>query len=84
MICDVSNDEDAKRLIDETVKAFARIDILVNNAGIVKHALIGDENLVDMLDQVYRTNVRALVNLTNLASQHLMAQLYFRTTYTNF
>ena len=72
MICDVSNDEDAKRLIDETVKAFSRIDIVVNNAGIAKRASIGDENLVDMLDQIYHTNVRALVNLTNLASPHLI------------
>ena len=72
MICDVSNDEDAKRLIDETVKAFSRIDIVVNNAGIAKRASIGDENLVDMLDQISHTNVRALVNLTNLASPHLI------------
>jgi NAD(P)-dependent dehydrogenase (short-subunit alcohol dehydrogenase family) len=31
---DVSDPEDAKRLIDETVERFGRIDILVNNAGI--------------------------------------------------
>ena len=68
----MSNDEDSKRLIDETIKAFSRLDILVNNAGIAKRASIGDDNLVDMLDQVYRTNVRALVNLTNLASEYLI------------
>ena len=72
MICDVSKDEDAKRLVEETVKTFGRIDVLVNNAGIAKKASIGDENLVDLMDQVYRTNVRALVNLTNLASEHLI------------
>lgn len=32
---DVSIAADAKRMVEETVKAFAKIDILVNNAGIV-------------------------------------------------
>lgn len=33
--CDVSNEMEVKRLIDETIKNFGKIDILVNNAGIV-------------------------------------------------
>ena len=32
---DVSQDADARRMVQETVKAFGRLDILVNNAGIV-------------------------------------------------
>ena len=32
---DVSIAADAKRMVEETVKAFDRIDVLVNNAGIV-------------------------------------------------
>ncbi len=32
---DVSQNADAKRMVDETVRAFGRLDILVNNAGIV-------------------------------------------------
>lgn len=38
----VTNREDCKRLIDETVKKFGRIDILVNNAGIQNVAPIVD------------------------------------------
>jgi meso-butanediol dehydrogenase / (S,S)-butanediol dehydrogenase / diacetyl reductase len=32
---DVSKDTEARRLVEETVKAYGRLDILVNNAGIV-------------------------------------------------
>ena len=32
--CDVSNDDDVKRMHDEVINEFKRIDVLVNNAGI--------------------------------------------------
>jgi NAD(P)-dependent dehydrogenase (short-subunit alcohol dehydrogenase family) len=32
--CDVTSDEDRKRLVQETMKKFGRIDLLVNNAGV--------------------------------------------------
>ncbi len=31
--CDVTNDEELQKLVDETIKKFGRIDILVSNAG---------------------------------------------------
>ncbi|KAI1306010.1 3-oxoacyl-[acyl-carrier-protein] reductase FabG [Halotydeus destructor] len=70
---DVSNDEDAKRIIEDTIAKFGHLDILVNNAGIVRRALLTDDVVVDKMDEVYRTNVRALVKLTNLAAPHLIA-----------
>ncbi|KAI1305915.1 3-oxoacyl-[acyl-carrier-protein] reductase FabG [Halotydeus destructor] len=70
---DVSNDEDAKRLIEDTVTKFGHIDVLVNNAGIIRRALITEDAVADIMDEVYRTNVRALVKLTNLAAPHLIA-----------
>ncbi|KAI1306011.1 L-xylulose reductase [Halotydeus destructor] len=70
---DVSNDEDAKWLIEDTISKFGHLDVLVNNAGIFKRALLTDDAVVDKMDEAYRTNVRALVKLTNLAVPHLIA-----------
>ena len=32
--CDISNEEEVKYMIDETVKEFGKIDVLVNNAAV--------------------------------------------------
>nr|MDO8108872.1 SDR family NAD(P)-dependent oxidoreductase [Candidatus Sigynarchaeota archaeon] len=37
---DVTKDEDVKKMVEDTVKAFGTVDILVNNAGITKDAMI--------------------------------------------
>ena len=37
---DVTNDEQVKKMVDDTVAAFGTVDILVNNAGITKDAMI--------------------------------------------
>ena len=34
VVTDVTKEEDCKRLINETIKAFGTVDILINNAGI--------------------------------------------------
>lgn len=70
---DVSVDADARRIIDETIKKFFKIDVLVNNAGIMRLAPVkGDESLA-VYDEIMKINLRAVVNLTRLASAHLIA-----------
>ncbi len=44
---DVSNEDAARRLVDETVAAFGAIDILVNNAGIIRPGPIDSFTLAD-------------------------------------
>ena len=39
IVCDVTNEEQVNKLIDETVEKFEGIDVLVNNAGITKDGL---------------------------------------------
>ncbi len=45
--CDVTKDEDVRRLIDRTVAEYGRIDILINNAGAGLRALLMDVKLED-------------------------------------
>ena len=35
-VCDVTNEADAKRMVEEVTKHFGRIDVLVNNAGVIQ------------------------------------------------
>ncbi|CAG9564418.1 unnamed protein product [Danaus chrysippus] len=69
---DVGNDEDAKRIIDRTIEHFGQIDILVNNAGIGAWGTLASGKLVESYDTIMRVNLRAVVNLTSLASSHLI------------
>ncbi|CAH2986110.1 unnamed protein product [Chilo suppressalis] len=69
---DVANDDDAKRIINETIEKYGKLDVLVNNAGIVRYGNIPDGNLMTTYDEVLNTNLRATVHLTSLAAQHLV------------
>ncbi|XP_047538079.1 3-oxoacyl-[acyl-carrier-protein] reductase FabG-like [Vanessa atalanta] len=73
IIADVSKDDDAKRIIDETIKKFGQLDVLVNNAGfsnVTGSLLEGD--MMKSYDSIMSVNVRAVVHLTNLAAPHLI------------
>lgn len=54
---DVSSEEDAKNLINTTVKEFGRLDVLVNNAGITKDNLLMRISEEDF-DKVINTNLK--------------------------
>lgn len=71
LIADVTKDDDAKRIVSETVRYFGKLDILVNNAGIGNLASIQAENAMTVFDQVMSTNLRSAVYITHLAVPHL-------------
>ncbi|KAI5638805.1 enoyl-(Acyl carrier protein) reductase domain-containing protein [Phthorimaea operculella] len=68
---DVSKDDDVKRIIEETIKKFGKLDVLVNNAGMATDGSIVDGNILQAYDIVMSVNVRAVINLTNLAAPYL-------------
>jgi 3-oxoacyl-[acyl-carrier protein] reductase len=43
--CDVSNEEEVSKMVDEIVDHFGGIDILVNNAGVCRDSLLMDKNI---------------------------------------
>lgn len=72
IIADVTNEADAKRVIDTTIEKFNKLNVLINSAGIIKRGTIETSTLADF-DEVMSTNVRAIFNITQLAVPHLIA-----------
>ncbi len=68
---DVSVEEDAKRIVDETLSKFGRIDVLINNAGISMRALFEDMDLT-VLKRLMDTNFWGAVYCTKYALPHLL------------
>ena len=45
--CDVTEEADVKRAIDDTVRSFGKLDVLVSNAGIQRPQAIGEMSVAD-------------------------------------
>ena len=71
VIADLTSREDIQRLFDTTISEYGRLDVLVNNAGIVGQTDIEDTDVVNKFDWIMDTNVRAVVQLCQLAVPHL-------------
>jgi NAD(P)-dependent dehydrogenase (short-subunit alcohol dehydrogenase family) len=57
--CDVTRDEDCRRVVDATLTAFAGIDIVVNSAGIIRRAdVVGTTE--EEWDRVMAVNVKSI------------------------
>ncbi|KAH3728089.1 3-oxoacyl-[acyl-carrier-protein] reductase FabG-like isoform X1 [Dreissena polymorpha] len=68
---DLVNEEDTKRILDETIKHFGRLNILVNCAGILELGNIENTSL-EQYDRMFNINVRSMYHLTMLAVPHLI------------
>ncbi|HBQ27621.1 MAG TPA: gluconate 5-dehydrogenase [Syntrophomonas sp.] len=71
--CDVSREEDCKRLVDATVTEFTSLDILVNNAGYT-WAADAMSYPIDKWEQVMNTNLTGLFQLSSLAAAVMKEQ----------
>ena len=74
---DVSEEADAKRLVEETVSYFGKLDILVNNAGIDEQYFIW-EMPVERFDNMIKTNLRSQFLMTRFAVPYMMERRWGR------
>jgi NAD(P)-dependent dehydrogenase (short-subunit alcohol dehydrogenase family) len=66
IVVDITNEDDRRRLIGETVEKFGRIDALINNAGYGQRGPI-EIVPVEKIRQNFETNLFSLIALTQLA-----------------
>ena len=74
---DVSNSEEAHRMVKHVAEEFRHVDILVNNAGITRDAMLKkmtDENWLDVI----QTNLNAYFYCTSAVLPFMTAQSYGR------
>ncbi|CAG4958366.1 unnamed protein product [Colias eurytheme] len=72
IIADIANDDEAKRMIQKVIDEYGQIDVLVNNAGLAKYGSILDGNILEAYDETIKINLRAHINVTALATPHLI------------
>ncbi len=70
--CDVSDEENVKRMIQKTVETFGRIDILVNNAGIGVYKSVLDTSSEDW-DRCLKVNLKGQFLCSKYAIPHMQA-----------
>lgn len=74
---DVSNFEEAGKLVKFAIDTFGNLDILVNNAGVTRDGLIMMMKEADW-DDVLDTNLKSAFNCSKAAVRHMMRKRYGR------
>jgi NAD(P)-dependent dehydrogenase (short-subunit alcohol dehydrogenase family) len=77
IMADVTNPEEVKNMIENSVGEFGRLDILVNNAGIARDKTIRGLSLEDW-DKVIDTNLKSVFLTCQAAAHHMIDQKYGR------
>lgn len=67
---DIAEDDEAKAIIQQTIRKYGKLDVVINNAGIYKPTDI-ESNMVEIYDETMKTNLRAVVLITSLAIPYL-------------
>ncbi len=68
---DVSDEEDVKYLVNETIKEFGKIDVLVNNAGIAIDTVIEDKT-VDIFQKTMNNNLLSVFLMCKYVGQEML------------
>ncbi len=70
--CDVSNQDDIKKLLNKSIKQFKKIDILLNNAGVFIKAFTHKYTISDW-DKVININLKGMFLLTRKIIPNMIA-----------
>jgi len=76
--CDVGEEPDVERMVGEVMSRWGRIDVLVNDAAIVGRNANTWELTVDVLDRVYRVNLRGMFLCCQKVIPYMLEQNYGR------
>jgi 3-oxoacyl-[acyl-carrier protein] reductase len=70
---DIGDEKDCERIVQSSIERFGKIDILVNNAGIIRDNLFIAMEKKEW-DEVLRTNLNGLFNMTQVVAKQMMTQ----------
>ncbi|CAG2107593.1 unnamed protein product, partial [Medioppia subpectinata] len=68
---DVTNKDDMRRLVDQTIKHFGKLDILVNNAGAIHNTKPIDKDFYKNYEKIMALNLNSVVYLTHICIEYL-------------
>lgn len=71
--CDVSSEEDVKRMVAKTIETYGSVDILVNNAGIYPSIPVMQMQLSDF-EKVLAVNLKGVFLTTKYVSEQMIRQ----------
>jgi len=71
ILCDISEEENCKNLVNQTINKFGKIDILINNAGISQRSL-ASETINEVERKIMEINFFGTIFLTKLVLDHMI------------
>lgn len=70
---DVSNREQVRAMVSQTIEKFGRVDILVNNAGVTADGWL-TKMTEEQWDRVININLKGVFNCTQAVAEHMIPQ----------
>ena len=71
--CDVTDDDDRRRLVETTIERFGQIDVLLNNAG-VAGASPAEEESLENFERILGVNLTAAFAMSQLVGTQMLAR----------